>query len=91
MIHKIERRGAEEGRLYLNDGLLYTLGDGEWPEASAPTEVSNDLFAALYDHYQCNEGISSGDSVELDGVVIGHYHSFHFIPVSEWAAYQEGL
>lgn len=63
--------------------LLCEHSDGE---AIVPGGPGEDLDMCLYSLRNCNDEAGSlpdGTEVELDGVVIGQFESFHFIPTKK--------
>jgi len=84
--------------LIREDGLIYAPFDGspdgpqllcdhnEHGEAVVPSGPGEDLDMCLYSLRNCSEeagDLPDGTTVELDGVVLGHFESFHFIPTKK--------
>jgi hypothetical protein len=52
-------------------------------DAAIPDGPGEDLNRCLYSLRNCNEEVGrlpDGTTVELDGVIVGHFESVHFMP-----------
>jgi len=88
-----------EVKLIREDGMIFApakdwLGKpttllcehNEHGEAVVPSGPGEDLDMCLYSLRNCNDEagrLPDGTEVELDGVVLGHFESVHFIPVKK--------